>query len=1829
MSNVSTDLTAEQKRELLAKLLKQKAQPQIVESPLAYGQQALWFLYQMDRTSAAYNVMYAAHVRGDVDRDALQRAFQKVIDRHGALRTTYGTKHGRPTQFVHPRHKLEIQLIDAANWDQDELDYRIQVEADKPFDLEKGPVIRVQLFDRPGQRHVLLFTSHHIALDFWAFDLLFEELEARYREEVSGTPANLRAPKIQFTDYVAWQQKMLAGKDGERLGEYWKKQLDGDLPNLDLPTDRPRPPVQSFNGKSYHFKLADDVAKQLAELAKANGTTLYATVLAAFQVLLYRYSGQQDILVGSPTAGRNRAELEEILGYFLNPIVLRAKMAPEKTFAELLAEVRTTLLDGLTNQDYPFPMVVEDLQPPRDASRSPIFQVAFGWDKPRRLMTDQTAATTANDPGALGLEPFALGQQGSAFDLMMMMISIGDSLSGALQYNTDLFDESTVARMIGHFQVLLAGIIANPNTLLADLPLLSEAEQRHQLYECNQTKADYPREKCLHQLFEDQMAGVPNAIAVVHGDEQLTYAELNARANQLAAYLRKQNVGPDALVGICVDRSIEMLVGILGILKAGGAYVPLAPGTPSDRLAYMLEESHAPVVLTQSELLDELPQHSGKTICLDKDWPSIAEESADNLVPAAEPHNLAYVIFTSGSTGKPKGVQIEHRTVVNFLNSMRREPGITADDNLLAVTTLTFDISVLELFLPISVGARVTIVTREQAADGVQLLKALVDTKATIMQATPATWRILIEAGWQGDGQLKVLCGGEAMPRDLADQLLQRAGSLWNMYGPTETTIWSAVDHVGPGQGGVPIGHPIDNTQIYILDVRMQPVPTGVPGDLYIGGDGLARGYLNRPELTAERFIPNPFVASTSRLPSGTLGGRNHSDISTPSLNVQRQTAATSHPAEGTYLARMYKTGDLARRRADGNIDFLGRQDFQVKVRGFRIELGEIEATLNEHPAIQQSVVTARQMGQHEDDKALVAYFVADTDEPPNVSELREFLREELPDYMIPSIFMAMDKFPLNPAGKVDRKALPEPDTARPELKNEFVAPRNEAEETFAEIWASVLSVDEVGIHDNYFDLGGASMQGLEIAALAAEEGYAMTPAMLFQYPTIAELAAAVPQAAPTDLAPPSGNGDSGILVAAPPKPEAKTKAAPLPKPATEKITDKINTIIESVGIYLPPNVVSTKELLKRCHKKMWFPLEKMTGIKNRRMCSPDELCKDIAIKAVEECLANSKYEADDMDMLISCNITRSDEYRKMSVEPNTSIQVKARFGFKNAICFDVCNACTGMFTAIKIVESFINAGAIRRAMVISGEYVTGISETALIEIAEFMDPRLACLTVGDAGAAVIVEGAANNNVGFHELDMYSLSKYCWMCVGRLTEHPHGGAIMHVPDPMEHTMVAVKNSVANAMYNFERSPWSPEDMDVLIMHQTSDRSLRDGMRAINKALGKKKICTKDNTINNLAERGNTATTTHFVALWDSIFNGKIKSGDNAVFGITGSGQTIGTGIYTFDDLPDRMRRYRETGERPKKLLAGVAEPPLPAPAGPRVRIHSIGTLPLDEVPERDTTKMTSQAAEACLAKSTYDRSDIELLIFGGMLRTGYISEPAIATLIGGELKMNDIIESEHDKKTFCFDIYNASMGLLHALEVAARMIQAGPYKTAMVCASEVEVNVDFFPDDWLGFCETASAAILDTAPDGASGFGQFVFKYHHEHADARKAIGGYKDGKPHLKLMVDPEIEGLYLKYIPAAVEELLHREGLDISQVAALMPPQFSTEFNMNLAQALGIATEKMVDLPHDRGDLFTSSPVYGIEAAQNRGVAKPGDVGLVINVGSGIQIGCATYYF
>jgi amino acid adenylation domain-containing protein len=647
-------------------------------------------------------------------------------------------------------------------------------------------------------------------------------------------------------------------------------------------------------------------------------------------------------------------------------------------------------------------------------------------------------------------------------------ISVGSIQSNTIEYNTDLFDDATIERMIGHFQTLLTGIVADAARPISQLPILTEAERRQLLIDWNKTAADYAKDKCFHELFEAQVERTPDSIAAVFEDRQLTYRELNARANRLAHYLKTLGVGPDVLVGVFVERSLEMIVALLGVMKAGGAYVPLDPTYPQDRLAFMLEDAGLALLVTQLQLLDLLPRHKARVVCLDADQTEFAQERADNPTHSSDPANLAYVIYTSGSTGKPKGVQIPHRALVNFVESMRRRPGISDKDVLLAVTTLSFDIAGLELYLPLTVGARVVIVGREILTDGRELAKTIGSSGATIMQATPATWRLLVESGWEGEKRLKILCGGEGWPPELADALLSRCGSLWNMYGPTETTIWSAVHPVESADRAIPVGRPIANTHIYIVDRYGQLAPIGVAGELLIGGDGLARGYLGRPELTAEKFIPDPF--------------------------------------SGEPEARLYRTGDLARYLSNGNIELLGRIDHQVKVRGYRIELGEIETVLAEHPAVREAVVIVRE--DVPGDKRLVGYIVSTHDPNPTTTELRTFLQQKLPEYMVPGAFVFMDALPLTPNRKVDRRALPAPDTTRPELESAFVEPESGVEKVVAGIWAAALGLQRVGIHDNFFDLGGhslllAKVHGQLQAALRRD----VPMIELFRYPTISTLA--------------------------------------------------------------------------------------------------------------------------------------------------------------------------------------------------------------------------------------------------------------------------------------------------------------------------------------------------------------------------------------------------------------------------------------------------------------------------------------------------------------------------------------------------------------------------------------------------------------------------------------------------------------------------------------------------------------------------------------------------
>jgi amino acid adenylation domain-containing protein len=847
------------------------------------------------------------------------------------------------------------------------------------------------------------------------------------------------------------------GASAEQCLSYWREKLAGIPAILELPTDRPRPPAQSFRAAQESMLLPGELKRSLEALANRECVSLSVVLLAAFQTLLARYTRQDDIVSGFAIA--RETDIPPEANPERNTVAIRSDLSDDPAFRQFLSRVNDAVNGARDAGNVPWDRLVEAAQPDRDASRHPIFQAAFSLED-AQAHSDRKVTNFAEDGFTLKV------------DLELQLQDAPDGFAARFTYATDLFDATTIVRMAGHFRKLLEGIVANPEEPVSTLPLLTQAERHQLVVEWNATAMDYARDRAVHQLFEAQVARTPNAVAVVFGDQSLTYGELDRRANQLARHLIQLGARPDGLVGICLERSLEMVVGLLGILKAGSAYVPLDPAYPRDRIAFMLENAEAPLLVTQQSLKESLPATQAKLVLIDSDWPEIASQSGQSPALALDPKSRAYVIYTSGSTGKPKGVEIPHRAVVNFLTTMADCPGMESSDRLLAVTTLCFDIAGLEVYLPLTQGASLEIVSREVAADGNRLAAKLKTASTTVMQATPATWRMLLEAGWTGDPRLKILIGGEAVSQKLASQLIEKSASAWNVYGPTETTIWSTLSQLH-ADCPVTIGRPIGNTEIFILDKKLQPVPIGVAGELHIGGDGLARGYLKRPELTAEKFI--------------------------------------QHPLNSDPEARLYKTGDLVRYLANGNIEFLGRIDHQVKIRGFRIELGEIEAVLRQHPGINETVVVAREDTPGE--KQVVAYFVPAGAAAPSVSELRAFLREKLPEYMLPAVFVTLKSMPLTPNGKVNRQALPAPDQADLAPKGEFAAARDDVESGLVRIWESVLGVRSVGIHDNFFELGGHSIVAVRLMNRIEETfGKILPIATLLQAPTVEQLAAIVRQ---------------------------------------------------------------------------------------------------------------------------------------------------------------------------------------------------------------------------------------------------------------------------------------------------------------------------------------------------------------------------------------------------------------------------------------------------------------------------------------------------------------------------------------------------------------------------------------------------------------------------------------------------------------------------------------------------------------------------------------------
>ncbi len=1031
------------------------------ERVLSFAQQRLWFIDRMQPGGHAYNISGAMRLRGRLDLGALEKTLTELVERHESLRTVFPDEDGRPIAVVQPAGPIRYTLIDLTGEadPEKELDRHIQEECRTPFDLARGPLFRVRVYRLAPDQHVVQMSLHHIVADGWSLGVLSRELTALYDLHSSGIGTPPPVPP-RYARFAARERRRLDGPVGAQLAEYWRTQLAPPPPAVDLPTDRPRPALQTFDGAIEQYHIRRELADALHALGRKHGGTDFMVLLAALDVLLHRYTGLTDIAVGSPVANRNESGAEGVIGLMFNTLVMRTDLSGDPSFGELLARVRDVALGAYAHQEFPFERVVEIVKPPRDTSRSPLFQVM--------LLVQNMPMEPLQLPG-LSIEQVPVRMGSAKTDLSVEVIQGTDGLHLFLEYNTDLFDAPTVRRFAEHFERVLRAAVAEPERPISMLPLVSDAERRRVLDEVNATRADV-RTETVPQRITARAAERPDAVAVQFGETKRRYAEFESRTDRLASYLRERGAKRGERIGILVERSAEMVEAVVAVLKTGAAYVPLDPSFPPDRLAYMLEDAGVSLVVSHGTLTESLPLPAGaEVVRLDADADAIAATPIDTRAEGPGFEDPAYVIYTSGSTGRPKGVVVPHGALVNLLESFRLEPGMGPDDVLVAVTTLSFDIAGLELLLPLVSGAAVVVVDRATSADPMKLGPLLESVNATVMQATPATWRLLLEGGWSGKQGLRILCGGEALSPELADRLLATGAELWNVYGPTETTIWSTMHRVSSVESPVPVGRPIANTRTYVLDGRGEPVPVGVAGELYIGGAGVALGYHNRPELTAEKFVADPF---------------------------------SEEPG-----ARMYRTGDLVRRRADGTLLFLGRADDQVKVRGFRIELGEIETVLSQHPAVAQGVVVARTEGSG--NASLVGYVRWKDGAGVELGELRTHLRERLPEYMVPGVLVTVENFPMTPNGKVDRRRLPEPDMKRDAVRPTFLAPKNAMEQVVARVWQEVLRIDSVGVDDNFYDLGGHSLLMVQAQTqLRQTTGKDISIVDMFRYPTVRTLAA-------------------------------------------------------------------------------------------------------------------------------------------------------------------------------------------------------------------------------------------------------------------------------------------------------------------------------------------------------------------------------------------------------------------------------------------------------------------------------------------------------------------------------------------------------------------------------------------------------------------------------------------------------------------------------------------------------------------------------------------------
>ena len=1041
--------------------------------PPSFAQQGLWFIDQLEPGGAIYNVPKALRVRGDLRRELLERVLSEVVRRHEVLRTRFELREGQPAQIIDRASPVAASVIDVSGLEERQREKEARrvagEEAARGFDLSRGPLLRAKILRLGGQDQALLLTMHHIVSDEWSMGVLINEVNRLYAAYSRGEASPLEELPIQYADYAVWQREWLRGEALDHQVSYWREQLEG-VEALELPTDYRRPVIQSHEGAGEGVLIPAETLDRLRELGRREGVTMFMLLMSAFKILLHRYGGQEQIVVGTPIAGRNQLELEPLIGFFVNMLAIKTDLGGEPSIREAISREREASLEAYAHQDVPFEKIVEELQPERDLSRHPIFQVTFVYEK----ATEERVAAEN-----LRLSEFGTGFTQAQYDLGLTVVEGARGLAAAIEYCKALFDGVRVRRMLWHLRMLLEGMAEDADRKIGQIEILSESEKAQILSEWNDTQVAYPGEKRVHELFEQQVELTPDAVAAICGGEQLTYQELDRRADQLAQYLMEKGVDAEQVVGICLDRSLEMLVGLLGILKSGGAFLPLEPQSPLQRLVELLEDCSVKVLLTELKLSEKFRPWREEKVELDMMWEAIAAGRGERRRREVRGENLAYVIYTSGSSGRAKGAMITHRGLSDYSQDVSRRLGLGGGDRFYQFASLGFDVMVEEIFPGWVSGAAIVLGGGENLESVEEMEQRVEREQVSMIEVPTAYWEqwarvIAGRSGTRGKSLRKVIVGGERMDTGRISDWEMGGKELVHVYGLSETTVTTSLYEVKERAGvEVPIGRPIGNTQVYILDRNQRIVGEGIAGEIYIGGEGVGRGYWGEEALTAERYVPNPYGE-----------GRGE---------------------------RLYRTGDIGRWLRDGNIEFIGRRDEQVKIRGYRIELGEIETRLAEHTAVAQAAVMAR---EEAGEKRLVAYVVMKDGEASRVSELREYLKERLPDYMAPGVYVRLERLPLTTNGKVDKRALLELENRVYGVEESVEEPRNEVEETLVRIWKQVLRIDQIGIKDKFFDLGGHSLRAIKVIARIREHFDVDLPLRsIFEAQTISELAILVIQA--------------------------------------------------------------------------------------------------------------------------------------------------------------------------------------------------------------------------------------------------------------------------------------------------------------------------------------------------------------------------------------------------------------------------------------------------------------------------------------------------------------------------------------------------------------------------------------------------------------------------------------------------------------------------------------------------------------------------------------------